>query len=292
MLTHAYCAQAVVIRKLTQRQRDLLIVGSILPDVSELKIADETRTHTEGKKFFHFVSNEYKFLALGVMLHGHAPKGVDYYTHNGFYGLGDHYTKLPPRLGKTAGYIAHKYKELEPILKHYKKSLGKTSFHDAAHFVVEFCSDHLVARKNPELGERVRTALKNSISNHALLNFANYYSINRKKLKKMQNITQFYFWKKVFKRFQTVEGTAHNMQQFLFIKSVREKHTATKRPKFFSFIQQFGRSSLGLLQTKIFDKRLVEMVERCMEIIRKDHDQFLNGIIKEMKVMVRKEKLV
>ena len=291
LLTHAAAAEAVLSTKLSPTQKDQLLLGSILPDVAELKWADEKRTHTEGLQFLRSIGKDHHYLSVGVILHGSSPKGLDYYTHNGFYNIGNRYASLPPQLHADSGIIAKKYAEIAPLLRQYRKSLGNLHHHDAAHFIVEFCFDHLTAQKDAGLSERLRKAMSNSVSNHSLPLFAQYFKVNEKHYKRLKKILLSNQWNKIFNRFQTSEGTAHNLQHFLFVKSLREQQHKEHKLHFLHVLRQFGRSSLGLLQTKLRDKSLIRLIEQCTVIIQKDYASFMDHAVKNIKVVARKEKL-
>jgi len=286
LLTHAAAAEAVITRTLTPFQKDQLLVGSILPDVSELKMADERQTHTQGVHFLKSIDKRYHYLGVGVVLHGSSPKGLDYYTHNGFYNIGYHYT-APTKITGSSGIIARMYGRLKPFIRRSKLNLSDG---DAAHFLVEFCFDHLTAKAYPHVGNRLTRALYNSVSNQSLALFANHFQMSEKRFHRLTKVIQSRHWKKIFERFQTVEGTAHNLQHFLFIKALREREEEKKT--FIQTIRSFGRSSLDLLHTKLWDRSLVRLVDECVCVLEPEYWQFMDNAVKNMKVMVEREKLV
>ncbi len=290
MLTHAHAALAVLSgHKMTLEQRNHLIAGSVLPDVSELHIVPEIQTHTRGVDFTRYLGKEYRYLGLGVVLHGDEPRGLDYYTHHGFYSGGSY--RLPPRITRDSGYIARSYRDIAPLVVKYKKSFGKMSVPDAVHFAVEFSFDHLTAQRDRKLADAVYRALRRSLDTRAVINFANYFDVDRKQMRRLKHILRSRLNKKILTNFATIHGTAHNLQHFIFLKSLREgqKHV---RYKFLGKMATVARSSLGFLQAKVHDKALVQMFERCVEIVRRDYDDFMDDAIEKMKVMVKKEKLL
>src|SRR3989344_2465286 len=285
LLTHAATAEAVITRKLTPTQKDQLLIGSILPDVSELKIADERQTHTQGIHFLKSVDPRYKHLGVGLILHGSSPKGLDYYTHNGFYDIGYHY-HFPNQITEKSGIIARTYQRLKPLIKRSNLNMSNG---DAAHFLVEFCFDHLTAKNNKTIGNKLTRALHNSVQNRSLQVFSNYFKINEKRFHRLTRVVQSQHWHKIFERFQTVEGTARNLQHFLYIKALREQQE--KKKSFIKAIRSFGRSSLDLLQTRLWDRSLVRLVDECVCILEPEYQPFLDNAVKNMKVMAKKEKL-
>jgi hypothetical protein len=287
LLTHAYAALAVVGKKLNSHNRDYLIVGSVLPDVAELHIAPEAQTHTRGVEFMRYLGKEYRYLGLGVVLHGDSPRGLDYYTHRGFYSNDGSYSK--PRPG--GGYIARSYRDIAPLVVKYKKSLGRLSVDEAVHFVVEFCFDHLTAQRDKKLAPALYKALRRSLDTHAVVNFANFFDVDQKQMRRLKHIIRSRQHKKILTNFATVHGTAHNLQHFIFLKSLREEQKHV-RYKFLGKLGNLARSSLGFLQAKVYDRALVQMFERAVEIVRRDYDDFMDDTIEKMKVMVKKERLV
>src|SRR3989344_5171798 len=287
LLTHAATAEAVMAHsKLTPFQKDQLLIGSVLPDASELNIADERETHTGGLNFLNSLNKKYKYLGMGVILHGSSPKGLDYYTHNHFYDIGYKYV-IPKTLTYHSGIIARTYERIKPYIR--ESSLRQLSDGDAAHFIVEFCFDHLTAKYNKHIGKRMTRALYNSVPNKSLELFADYFKITDKRFRRLSRVIQSNHWNKIFERFQTVEGTAHNLQHFMFIKSLREH--AEKR-SFIQTIRNFGRSSLDLLHTKLKDRSLVRLVDRCGTVLEPEYQPFLDQAVKNMKIMVKKNNIV
>ena len=286
LLTHAYAALAVVGKKLSSRDREHLIVGSVLPDAAELHIAPEVKTHTQGIQFMRYLGKEYRYLGLGVVLHGDSPRGLDYYTHHGFYSADGKYRS--PR--KNGGYIARCYHEIAPLVMKYKKSIGKMPVPEAVHFVVEFCFDHLTAQRDKKLASAVYKALRQSLDTHAVTHFANFFDVDRKQMRRLRHVVRSRQNRKILTNFATVHGTAHNLQHFIFLTSLREERYV--RYRFLGKMATIARSSLGFLQAKVHDKALVQMFERAVEIVRRDYDEFMDDTIEKMKVMVKKEKLV
>lgn len=292
LLTHAKVALDVVDdHKLHSDERDLLVVGSILPDVAEFGIANEPRTHKEGLQFLRYLGKQYRMLGVGALLHGEQPHGLDYYAHHGFYEVGNRYAPLPPRITRDSGYIARKYPEIASIARDHQRSIGPIRPEVAVHFVTEFCFDHIVAEREAEIPRLVFRALKNNMVMPGVLNFANYFQIDRKHLRRLKSIMRSRHVKTYLSNFSTVEGTAHNFQNFVFLKSLRDKNNG-HRHGFLRHLGHVARSSLGFLQTKLRDRSLVQMFERCTEVVRKDSQQFLDSTEKKLKKMVAAERLM
>ncbi len=272
---------------LKQSERDMLILGSILPDVAEIGIGDEIRTHTEGMQFLKYLGEENRWLGVGVVLHGEKPRGLDYYTHKGFYKLGDRYLNVR----SDGGFIARRYSEMLPIIRQYRKSLGRMREDVALHTVTEFCFDYIVAEDDPGVNNEIYRAVKGSSFRPALINFANYFDIDRKHLRMLKRVVHSKHVPRFLDNMHSVEGIAHNFQNFIFLKIVRDK----KYQKQHGFLQHLGhiaRGSLGFLRRKMRDKSMVQMFEQCVEVVKKDHKKFLSSTEGEMRKMMAANRLL
>ena len=87
-------------KKLTKDDANLLLIGSIIPDVCEFGIVDERQSHEKGLEFFKYLNNKNYYFGLGVILHGDRPRALDWYGHQ---------------------YIAGKHQEISKIINDYKK---------------------------------------------------------------------------------------------------------------------------------------------------------------------------
>ena len=284
LLTHAHVALSIFSHhKLQPRERDQLIVGSLLPDVSDLGIASERRTHTEGREFLRYSGTQHPYLGMGVLLHGERPRGLDYYTHRGFY---DAQTRRHKLTGK-AGYLAQKYATVLPLIKAYRRSIGPLQQEEAAHLIMEFCVDHLIAAEHPQLITSVGSALSNGEVMPGVILFANYFEVSQKHLRRMQRIVRSRQLRAFLARLTTIEGAAHNFQSFLFLRKLRENHDSHH---FLRQLSRVTRSSLGFLTTKLRDRSLVQLFERCTEVMRTDYRRFLAASAKKMQRMLAEER--
>lgn len=270
VLTHCLVNSEVLkTRKLNPEQEALLLLGGIMPDISTFDIVSTKRTHVEdGLKFLKSLNKKYKYLGVGFILHGEKPRGVDYYIHN-------------PR-----GYINQKNKQILGVIKHYKKVFPKkTNFNDIAHLIIEFCFEHLTTQKNPWIIKKVEKAIKNKIAPKAVYNVANFFNINNKNTKGILKIRKMRIIERLINNFETIKGTAHNFQHFLFWKNIHDK---SKQP---SFLERLTQSSYGFLKTRFKEKQFEQMFARCVEIVRKDYDPFLDKVIKNIKKMTQEHRL-
>ena len=96
LLTHAYFALKLMENhELTIDEEDHLILGCILPDISLTGWIHYRNTHIKGQEFFEYVQNRLnKFTALGIILHGERPLGLDHYFHGWQNFIEEHTFKL------------------------------------------------------------------------------------------------------------------------------------------------------------------------------------------------------
>ena len=285
LLTHAQVALDVAAKK--SRDNELLILGSILPDISELGIGNEVRTHTQGLYFLQSLSSAYRSLGIGFILHGEKPRGLDYYTHHGYYAAGKGHS-VP--LKRADGYIAQVYPQIAPIVRQYTKSFGRLSLDHAIHLVVEFCFDHITAKRHPPLLSLVHKSLRANISRTALITFSTFFAINRKELHRLLRITRARYTGRFLSHFLTLEGTAHNFRNYIFFTSTRE--SSLPRRALFLQMAKVARSSLDFIQTRIYERSLIEMFERCLPIVERDYDNFMRKTHKELKKMLTNENVL
>ena len=273
LLTHAkVCLDLFKGNKLSKDEMDFLLIGSVIPDVCEFGISTEPRTHRQGLKFLKYLNDKYHYLGVGMILHGEDPKGLDWYTHNG------------------KGYIESKRAELLKIVRKYKKSLGGIDEHWAVHFVTEFCFDHLIMQKDKAVALKLYNSFHNPNADGAIINFANFFDVDKRRLKTLQHIVRSRNLYRYFANFSTLKGTAHNFQNFAFYRGIRDKRQ--QKGHLLQKLKSVTKSSWGLLRTKLRDRSLVIMFERCTEVVRKDHKRFLNNTEKNLRKLVVDYKLV
>ena len=246
----------------------MLCFGSTLPDVSEFGLASTATTHDEGFEFLKFLAKKYHYLGVGVILHGEKTKGLDWYAH------GD------------KGYIKKKEKEILKIMKYYKKVFPrKVDRKMMAHIIIEFCFEYLTAEKNPWLIKKLSKMIHHRVVLKGVYNFANFFHINRKYVKILLRITKTDRIEKFIHNFRTLKGTAHNFQNFIFLKNVRDK---TKGP---SWLERLTKSSYGYLKSRVQEKKFEQMFARCIELVRKDYNSLMNRAIRDMKKIVKNNRL-
>lgn len=77
-LSHIY-----VSTKVAEKENDLLVLGSVIPDLAWFSMPLKGMLHNEPNEFWNFVKEKYPDfldLALGVKLHSQVGKGADFYS--------------------------------------------------------------------------------------------------------------------------------------------------------------------------------------------------------------------
>lgn len=264
ILAHYHASlEALDNRKLTPKEELYLLIGSFIPDVSEFKLVPEIDTHKKNLEFHRSLAKKYHYLGAGAILHGENPRGLDYYAH---------YQYIPKRT-----------KDIKKIIKLYRKVFPKkTDLDMIAHIIIEFCFDYLTAEKRPELIKRIEKIKKIRPMKKAIYNFANFFNINKRYTRVLIAIAKSDQIDKFIENFQTVKGTALNFQKFIFLKQYRDK---SKRP---DWLKRVTKSSYGFLKSKFRAKQYEQLFARCIELVRKDYDPFMNRAVKNMKKLVKR----
>lgn len=289
-LTHAQVALDVLShKKLSPQERDFLIVGSALPDVSNFGISSEARTHSEGLQFFRALPKEYKYLGVGAILHGETPHGLDYYTHHCFYDPHTRYTMYPH--DGEEGYIAQKYEAISGILEKYPRKIGFLDRQKLIHDLIEFSFEHLTARLHPKLPHELTEALRRVSMGPSVLAFARHFDVTSRHVRRLRRILSSRHVGTFFSNFATLEGTAHSIENFIFFRSLGEKRNQSHHG-FLRHLAQFTRSSLGFLQVKLRDRTLVRILDESVEVVQEDYGSFLQSTTEKLRVMLKTHKIV
>lgn len=202
--THAYIAS-----KLYKSENDLLLVGSILPDIAVTKIiAWEGGLHgTESvQSFFKFIQNKYpQFLDLykGILAHNI----LDDFTHKDY--------------GAT-GYAYQNNKELVKLVSKYY-ALDDASARGKAHNYIESGVDILLLQENPSIQLKLKKALR-SIDQRELAELLSEYFASDKN--EVINAISFFFDLFTKYNFEKLDNWAEfwrDLAQLLSLKKIEEK---------------------------------------------------------------------
>lgn len=143
-LTHAYA-----IGRLVPAAGPLHLLGALFPDAVLTSGLSWERTHRSGAALYAFLSERYpagRPFAVGVISHGTAPPGLDYYGDQKYasFERGYAFEEARPYAARAAEIC-----RLPEEMGWWK-----------AHNFVEMALEWLLARRDPHLGKRVREALE------------------------------------------------------------------------------------------------------------------------------------
>lgn len=266
-LTHAYFALELFKgEELTQDQKDHLIVGSIIPDISQLGVVNIYRTHTQGGQFLQQANNSLeRYFAWGMISHGEEPAGLDYHAH------------------KKEGYLDLKQRKVMGILKKYKRQVGKID-NGLAHNITEFSVDYLVGQKEPALIKKVQLAFLNPKIQTTAVKFLRLLKVPGGKAEKVGR----YFSNKRLHRFfgnnQSLPGLADNWFSLRFYRNLKQEKQLSFKDK----IKRLTKLSYYNLKRKIKNKEIMEMFKETSSHLEKDCFLFLGQTRREV-IKLKKE---
>ncbi|PIS14780.1 hypothetical protein COT64_00800 [Candidatus Shapirobacteria bacterium CG09_land_8_20_14_0_10_39_12] len=149
-LSHIY-----VSTKVAEKESDLLVLGSVIPDLAWFSESLRNVLHNTPSEFWDFVKDKYPDsldLALGVKLHSQINKGADYYSDDDETG----YAKVNGR----------------KIIKIVTKALGIEEGQQAlvlSHNFIEAAIDLLLAESVPSLPKVYRRAIDSEANHQAAI---------------------------------------------------------------------------------------------------------------------------
>lgn len=139
-LSHIY-----VSTKVTEKESDLLVLGSVIPDLAWFSMPLRGVLHNEPDKFLDFVKEKYPDfldLALGVRFHSQIGQGADYYSDDEEIGFAKiNGRKILKEVAKAFG------------IKEGQQTLG------FSHNFIEAAVDLLIAKKFPLLVKIYKQAI-------------------------------------------------------------------------------------------------------------------------------------
>lgn len=248
-LTHVYFALELFKGdNLSQEEKDHLIVGSIIPDLHISGLIQFQRTHTEGLKFFHSLSDQlHKYFALGMVLHGAEPKGLDYYAHNG------------------EGYIQQKYSLIFPTAKKYEASIGKIDGM-TIHYLTEFAVENLMVEKDSSIVRQTLEAFQNPKIRPAITAFSSFCGFSERKNRKIISLLSNKHLLNYFINFSSPETTSQNWLNLCFYRNLKKGKGLPFKEK----VKRFTKFSYYNFKRKISDKKITQMFQEINFCLRGD----------------------
>lgn len=260
-LTHAYFALELFKgQRLTSDQQDHLIVGSIIPDISQLGLVNIRRTHTQGFNFLSQAKNlsEYYF-ALGLISHGEKPAGLDYYSH------------------KKRGYLDAKQKFLSQILHRHRTLVGRLH-NGLAHNLAEFSIDYLVAQKDPSIIKKVHQAFLNPRLPLTTFKFFRSLNVSERKAHKINRCFNNHHLQAFFHNACSLAGTTDNWFSLRFFRHLKQEKHLPFRQK----LKRLTQLSYYNLKRKLRRQSLVNLFQEASSYLEKDCFSFLSQTQKRL----------
>ncbi len=224
---------------------NLVILGSILPDLAYMGFIPEKEAHTKGVALMQYLQENdpaYAPLGVGFMLHGEKPFCLDYFTH------------------RPKGYIAQKSAAIRDVLVRARFKLKQWYSHreeDLIHSIIEFSGDTLM---DGDSGKRVQQAFLSvdlaRIAGHLALFFERDEA---RILRALQFFRRFNF-----QRLQNTKGVVHAMQDFSIVRAFSQKNNTIER---YNAIM----NRLNPWRTH----KLVKILNAAQEIVGEDYREFL-----------------
>ncbi len=132
--------------------RQLVILGGVLPDMSELGLFPFAMAHEKSLEFIDYLKKkdpEMVGLGIGFMLHGEIPKGYDHHTH------------------RQGGYIDKTEMAMYDIIHKHKPRLDPARMKSFIHTLTEFSIDlHVDKRYAKILNDAARSQDLHKIAFH------------------------------------------------------------------------------------------------------------------------------
>ena len=256
-LTHTYLVLNLVRGDgLNRKQENDLILGSIIPDISELGWGKEKHTHRSGWEFLK-AHPKYPYFALGMITHGENPRGLDYYTHN------------------PKGYLARKKKKVLEIIHRYPECWAGLKEDAAVHKIIEFSVESLIGEKNKGLIRRVNNAFRSRYVRRPVQSFSNFSKVNPNLCYALDN-EHLQGWFKSFKNTPTAAALWLNLISWRKLKGLPTDSFWNKLRLYLRFSYFYV---LNLLTPK---QRYIRMFTEVKQYLRKDYLKFLDDVKKKL----------
>lgn len=171
-LTHVAISRAILKEASIDCDQDLVIAGSILPDLAVLQLIPWKSAHEDSLGFIAYLAEkdpEFLPMGFGWMLHGEAPGGLDSHSH----GKGNFIDRLEmPVFG---------------IVKKYKPKLYGEKLNLFIHSLIEYSCDTIVDKENARL---LNKAMRGLDIQRAAFHISNYFKGDGKKIHRILKFFQ------------------------------------------------------------------------------------------------------
>ena len=224
---------------------DLVVLGSILPDLSYMGFIPELEAHTKSVEFLKYLQkNDPSYVALGIgfMLHGEKPYCLDYFTH------------------KSDGYIEKKSVIIAELLEHAKFNASKwylKNKDDFIHSLIEFSGDTLM---EPDVAKKIHRALSSVNLFKVSFHLASFFKSDPNViLRSLQFFKTFNF-----QRLQSTKGVVHAIQDFFILRAFSHKNNT---------MEKYGAIMNRLNPWRTH--KLIKILNSTREIVGEDYKEFL-----------------
>ncbi len=254
LITHAkFALDLFKNERLAQKEKDELIVGSIMPDAANLGLAEEEETHTRGLFFLQKHGHNSFHFGAGMVSHGEKPGALDFYTHH-----------------PKTGYISQKEEKIVRIMRQYPECWRGIDPHWAAHTILEYSIDSLLAEKYVYLPEQISDAFSNPHVKNPTRRFARFFHARKFIAESLGNgLLHGYI-----KSFKNTRKTALSWMNFASFNLARPANIHGLPGK----LILLGRYGFYTLRNKLrfrTRKRTTQMFEQVKSHLEKDAEEFL-----------------
>ncbi|MBI4448802.1 hypothetical protein HY641_02120 [Candidatus Woesearchaeota archaeon] len=204
-----------------KEQRNHILLGGILPDLSELGIIPLKPAHEHSLSFIEYLRNhdpQMVGLGFGFMLHGEDPCGLDHYTH------------------REGGFIDANEMGMFEILQLHKPRLDPAKAKAFIHTMTEFAVDSHVDIK---YAEALNNAVRRSDLDRIAFHIYNFYGGSPKKIRHALHFMRTIDWRKLtdvrkvakyWKNYMAFQALAHGnyvKNYVFFTKTIALTRTGT-----------------------------------------------------------------
>lgn len=262
--THTYVATKVA------GEDPLIVIGSTIPDLSYFfGTINSKKMHLKGREFKEYIQSEdhlYLPLAIGIMLHGETPEGLDFYTHLIYE------NERPGYAFRYGRHLIDKIKKLHkvelPLIDKY-----------IAHNLIEEAVEFLMIKEHPETVKLLHDA-SNEVDKIKIVNYLSNF-------KPFRGITNEWDIINFYKNFDP--------NKFTTPECVAELHMYSSKRRLVNFMNKIiGRLMPESLKDTASDcidnlieritnrEYLKELIEEAIKLSESSYNQFLDSSIRNM----------
>ena len=228
--------------------KHLVVLGGVLPDLSELGIIPLKPAHEHSLAFIDYLRNKdpkMVGLGFGFMLHGESPCGLDFYTH------------------RDGGFIDQNEMEMYTIIHKHKPKLNPQKQKQFAHTLIEFAVDsHADEKYALFFNEAVRTQDLDRIAFHIY----NFFGGNPRKIRSV-----LHFLRRLdARRLLQVERVAKYWKNWMAFQNLSHG----------SYVKNYLFFTQAVTLTR--KKTLVNMLREARQVIYDPYESFFESTKKQL----------